>query len=75
MRKQTEHHAGYNGHGKTEDDIASVVRLVGPFLVSGAVVTRIPVPISANGVSATTTPPRINNELWSFMSAPRRVYL
>jgi hypothetical protein len=40
MRKQTEHHAGYNGHGKTEDDIASVVRLVGPFLVSGAVVTR-----------------------------------
>ena len=40
MRKPAEYRAGYNGHGKTENDIASVVRLVGPVLVSRAVVTR-----------------------------------
>jgi len=38
MRKPAEHHTGHNGHGKTEDDIACVVRLVRPVRVSGAVV-------------------------------------
>jgi hypothetical protein len=32
-------------------------------------------PISTNGASATTTPPKINNELWSLMSAPLREQL
>jgi hypothetical protein len=40
MRKPSEHHAGHNDHGKAEDDIACVVRLVRPVRVSGAVVTR-----------------------------------
>jgi len=40
MRKPSEHHGGNNGHGKPEDDIACVVRLVRPPRVTGAVVTR-----------------------------------
>jgi hypothetical protein len=40
MGKPSEHHAGHNGHGKTEDDVACVVRLVRLVRVSGAVVTR-----------------------------------
>jgi hypothetical protein len=40
MRKSSEHHAGHSDHGKAEDDIAYVVRLVRPVRVSGTVVTR-----------------------------------
>jgi hypothetical protein len=40
MRKPSEHHAGHSDHGKAEDDIACVVRLVRPVRVSGPVVTR-----------------------------------
>jgi hypothetical protein len=40
VRKPTEHQAGHNGHGKTEDDIACVVRLMRPIPVSGAELTR-----------------------------------
>ncbi len=40
MRKPSEHNTGHSDHGKAEDDIACVVRLVRPVQVSGAVVTR-----------------------------------
>ena len=42
MRKPSEHHAGRNGHGKTEDDVACVVRCVVQFVVrvTGSVVSR-----------------------------------
>ena len=40
MREPSEHHAGRNGHGKTDDDIACVVRSVRPVRVTGSVVPR-----------------------------------